>query len=302
MITDRETRLLRIVATLAERLDRRADMHHSRVHKAGEASAILRHCLRRTGLLKAYRAGELTGEQALDLLESLREYGRSWLRHEAERFARDYLDYAPSRAFVPYGASAATQAFAANVSRFFGRAKAFVRELVVAGAMAVLGPAPLTGEDLHNAELEAQKQAQFFDRFEAEVIQAPPAIKPETTAVVDVLPPRMTPGEFVARSEQYGNSVYTSGQEVARAHYIQGKVFDQERGYHRLDLSDQPCPTCVERIDLGWQPIGTLRPIGDSECRCNCHCFLVMRLGPDGPPYVLGRKGPLRIPPRPENP
>lgn len=275
---------------------RRLDMHHSRVHKAGEAWAILKHCLRRTGLLSAYKAGELTGQQALDLLESLREYGRSWLRHEAEVFARRHLDYAgPTRAFEPYGPTEATKAFAAHVGRFFRRAKTFVRELVVAGAMAVLGPAPLTGEDLDAAEAQAQRQEQFFDLFQADVVKAPPIISPETTTEQVVYPPRMTPGEFIARTEQYGNSVYSSGQEVARARYIQGKVFDQERGYHVG--ADEPCPTCVERVNLGWQPIGTLRPIGDSECRCHCHCHLAYRLSsvPDVH-YLLGKGGPMRAP------
>lgn len=32
------------------------------------------------------------------------------------------------------------------------------------------------------------------------------------------------------------------------------------------------CPDCLDRHSQGWQPIGTLPRIGDSQCRTNCHC------------------------------
>lgn len=57
--------------------------------------------------------------------------------------------------------------------------------------------------------------------------------------------------------------------------------------------TDEPCPTCIERLALNWQPIGTLRPIGDSECRHQCHCHFRFRKGTDGREYIIGKGGPI---------
>lgn len=37
------------------------------------------------------------------------------------------------------------------------------------------------------------------------------------------------------------------------------------------------CRTCIDQADLGWQPIGTLKPIGDSLCLWNCKCVFGFR-------------------------
>lgn len=37
------------------------------------------------------------------------------------------------------------------------------------------------------------------------------------------------------------------------------------------------CEDCPPLAALGWQPIGTLPPIGDSECGANCKCFMEWR-------------------------
>lgn len=64
----------------------------SKTHKASSAEAILQHVLRQRGWSKAWTEGRLTGRQHLQLLEDVRQYGRAWLRHEAEAFFGRYGD------------------------------------------------------------------------------------------------------------------------------------------------------------------------------------------------------------------
>lgn len=61
-----------------------------RTHKASSAEAILRHCLRSTGCTAAWKADEMTGDEAMVLLEATRAYGRAWLRHEASQVFQAY--------------------------------------------------------------------------------------------------------------------------------------------------------------------------------------------------------------------
>jgi len=53
-----------------------------------------------------------------------------------------------------------------------------------------------------------------------------------------------------------------------------------ERGYteerRRLGPAEH-CVDCLTYAGMGWQPIGTLPPIGASECRTNCRCTFDFR-------------------------
>ena len=64
----------------------------SRTHKASSAEAILAHVLKRRGWTAAFRAGMLSHKRRLILLGDIRQYGRRWLRHEAEAFFGEYGD------------------------------------------------------------------------------------------------------------------------------------------------------------------------------------------------------------------
>lgn len=289
-----------------------------RIHKAGSAESILRHCLRTKGWTRQYKRGELTGQQHLDLLEEVRVYARAWLRHEAETFARHYLGTRDDQGRIQvrawewvegpdnYLIQQAKPGFFSNLGRFFRRVKQFVRESIVAGAMAVLGPAPLTGEELDEAEKQAQRQEQFFDRFHDEIkakgAPAPrPTPDPTKPLVIDVVPPPMTPGEFVARVEMYGNASWQATINAARnAATKSPEVFDRERRVHKKsEESHRYCKTCIEQSRLGWQPLGTLKEIGDSECMGMCDCYFEW-LDHDGKIHVApyGRHNPkaLNIP------
>jgi bacterioferritin-associated ferredoxin len=83
----------------------------------------------------------------------------------------------------------------------------------------------------------------------------------------DVEAGRISAGRVVARAELYaraGVGVYeNSRREAARG------VMTEER---RVLGAAEHCGVCVEEAAKGWQPIGTLKRLGDSPCLANCRC------------------------------
>ena len=83
--------------------------------------------------------------------------------------------------------------------------------------------------------------------------------------------------EIARRVSQYGQSSYTVWQEVRRHSHV--RVVDDEEAplfTHEQNILDafveRHCSECPELSDLGWQPIGTLPPIGLRECGSNDRC------------------------------
>lgn len=275
----------------------------SRTHKASSAEAILKHCLRQRGFTSAWRRSELTGKQHLNLLDDVRQYGRMHMRHEAETlFDRygvevDELSGIPARSFqddkgsaerawlqgVGWDSSLAQERGIASraigaISRFFDRAKGFILELIFAGGMALKGPDGFTSNEHAALNNQATIQRQYLDKFEQEVIRNPPREIAEPSSVIIVAAPEpMTPGQFIARAESYGNAPWEV-QNVGRETVRKQEVFKSERRVHLLSLeAHRPCKGgemgCLEQSQMGWQPIGTLREIGDCYCMNNCDCY-----------------------------
>src|SRR5208283_2136290 len=71
--------------------NRKSRFRPERTSKASSAESILRHCLRALGFTKRWKQGKLTNRQVLKLLKEVRQYGRAWLRHEANEFVYSYL-------------------------------------------------------------------------------------------------------------------------------------------------------------------------------------------------------------------
>ncbi len=277
----------------------------SRTHKASSAESIVRHCLRQRGWTRAFRQGDLTDEQHLDLLDDARQYGRAWLHHEAEALFLHYGHDDELRGLVlpsyhigsgdgiaPVvlieGVSRALGAVVArHVGRFFDRAKAFVRELTLAGAMLLHGAEPLTADELRDSEQMVQVQAAYLDRFHGEVIVRPPtALVEEPT--IGAGPEPMSQAQFAARAESYGSSTYGSSQEIARRAAIRSGQFVSERRIHVG--ADIPCQMCIDEQSKGWSNLGSLIPIGDCTCMQQCHCHIEL-LGSDGSvKWVGGRR------------
>ncbi len=277
-------------------IDRR--FSSARTHKAGSAESILRHCLRRRGWSAAWRRGDLTGKESLELLQDIREYGRAWLHHEAEALfkahgeSRDH----PSDKMVLNGAHrpdgpedgahhfeaepsrALGGAVRSHVGRFFARARQFVRELIVAGAMALGGPEALTDAEMLEADRQVADQVAYLDRFHAEVLARPPvelAPVPINRPIIVAAPP-MTSSQFSARAEMYGDSAWGGAQEVRRKGLVRTGSAVEERRVHGRKVDDM-CPQCRDAVAQGWVPVGTLPAIGNSECMGNCHCYFEYR-------------------------
>ena len=301
----------------------------SRTHKASSAEAILRHCLRQhPGWLRRYRAGTLTQNQHRRLLDDVRLYAREWLRHEAEQFLKHHLGdarglhgaaqsvlavdgaeqplpvsrkwlWVPDPRPDEFGQTGYVHGedagFFAGLNRFFGRVKTFVRETIVAGAMSLLGPDPLTGEEHDRAEAAARVQDAFLDRFKGEVVgkgaPAPRETKEGPQPVIQA-PPPMTPKEFAARVELYGDEAHRAAQNINRAAAIKAGVFKVERLVLGKPLTEH-CSQCPEDAAKGWQPIGSMAPIGERECRMACLCHFEYAVDENSRPYIQGKKGPL---------
>jgi hypothetical protein len=260
-----------------------------RTHKAGSAESILRHCLRSHGWSRQFTRSELSGSQHYAVLESIREYGRSWMHDEAISLLREHgsLDRALEVDLIP------------AVRRFFGRARAFIGELIHAGVQALWGPGRIDHAAETAIDVEIRRQSEYLDNWYHDVILNPPEplrpVSPEAP-----LPTPETEGakppsgkEFAARAELYGSSVWGAAQNPIRHRAMAVGRFREERRVHQGDEDDR-CRTCKEYSvmthdgpEAGWATIGTLPAIGDSDCQCNCHCLFEVRENPGNPSHIL---------------
>ncbi len=85
-------------------------------------------------------------------------------------------------------------------------------------------------------------------------------------------------GHFIQRVDLYGQSGRGTFEEMRRRYEtINNGMTDECRILAEADH----CNGCLEQASRGWQPIGTLDPIGAEECSNNCHCEFSYR-GPGG--------------------
>lgn len=83
----------------------------------------------------------------------------------------------------------------------------------------------------------------------------------------DIESGRIKGNRIVERAKLYANrrnGVYENTRRDAAL-----EVFTQER---RVLHGSDHCKTCVEEAAKGWVEVGTLKKLGDSECRMNCLC------------------------------
>jgi hypothetical protein len=280
----------------------------SRTHKASSAESILSHVIRQRGWSKRWKLGKLTGRQHLQLLEDVRQYGRQWMRHEAEAFfgrygdvsgvatthdvrnimdaqsgivdesgglsidgrglADDLASFEQSEAILRSLASS----ILSPLKRWFDRSRQFVRELIFGATIALKG-SELTAQEAEQAEQLAAIQARYLDGFEQEIRVNPPRelAEPSNLHIPGVKPP-MSPAQIGARAELYATSAWQGAQKIVRA----SKRRTGNARWERRILGHpktEHCTDCPPLAALGWQPVGTLPDIGESECGplCLCH-------------------------------
>lgn len=101
-------------------------------------------------------------------------------------------------------------------------------------------------------------QLRFFDRFMLGVVSG--AVPLDRA--------------MAARAALYPLAGYSMYENAVRVREVEAAGYNQER---RILRSTNPCQTCIGQAALGWQPLGMLRVIGDSECMIRCYCYFEYR-------------------------
>jgi hypothetical protein len=131
----------------------------------------------------------------------------------------------------------------------------FVRsELNTAMILAKGGRDYVTPSDWGFVGSQVKKQYEFLDKFASDIAGNPAKW--------------MNGRALEGRMGLYNEVGYTAlSDDLGREAEKNG--FTEER---RVLTAGNNCDGCIEQADLGWQPIGTLDPIGAEECNNHCHC------------------------------
>lgn len=121
-----------------------------------------------------------------------------------------------------------------------------------AGATARGGWAQMSQSDWGFVGSQVKKQYQYLDKFAQDIASGKQPMN----------------GRLMVRAKLYAQSGRGTHEEMRRR-MERNKGKREER---RLLAPAEHCTDCVTEAAKGWQPIGTLRPIGASLCRTNCHC------------------------------
>lgn len=127
---------------------------------------------------------------------------------------------------------------------------------LLAYAAAKGGWAQMTPADFGRVGRELRRQYNYLRNFAADLAQG-----------------KLTEGQAAYRASLYARAAYAT-YENARRRAMQDAGFTEER---RRRTAKESCPDCIEYARRGWQPIGTLPPIGQSQCIVNCRCYFEYR-------------------------
>lgn len=257
-------------------------------HKASSAESIIAHCLRQLKFTRRWSEGRLTDRQCVRLLESVRQYGRAWLRHEAEQFFSSYSHETMRSIDI---------SIMPALDRWFDRNRWFVQELMHASAMSQAGY-KLSPETATFVDQLSRVQREYLDRFHADLVQRTPQeiatiLGPNDPNFTPILRPAYTGPQAIARAEQYGNAAWQCGQKVMRQ-----RKRESGRAHWERRIMGHPathhCSDCPPLARLGWQPIGTLPNIGDTECEGFCLCHFEYSDSVEQPEMKPGKPQPER--------
>ena len=132
-----------------------------------------------------------------------------------------------------------------------------IREMHLGAAiLGVGGAGNLSSYHLSLVNQAVNRQVQFLDRFVEQIRSRLGNDQPITSA-------------DVARTKQYASAVRSTAVQARRQLML--NEFPQGRERRRTNPAEH-CPDCLEYESEGWQAVGTLPPIGDSQCGDNCKC------------------------------
>lgn len=132
-----------------------------------------------------------------------------------------------------------------------------IRTLHKAAAKAAVGgDAQMNAHYWGEVGSELKKQYRALENFANQIIQH----------VADGTP--YTQKQLLARARMYERAAHDMFEKLKREMFI-AHGWQLER---RILGQAEHCDECVEEAGKGWQPIGTLLEIGDTQCMTNCMC------------------------------
>lgn len=123
---------------------------------------------------------------------------------------------------------------------------------LASGALAQGGWAQLTAQDFGRIGYELRQQYVYLRNFAYQI---------ETGA-------QRLDGTLEYRARLYAQAGRGTYEELRRREMALREMTQERRV---LGIADH-CDDCVAYAGEGWQPIGSLPRIGDSQCVTNCHC------------------------------
>lgn len=189
---------------------------------------------------------DLDPDDARELLEIVADRAAEEMREDALDLISELEDEGAAD-FAAFGPASDA------IGRFFRKAAKTLRVAYLAAALVVLGPDGMDADAREAAGVQVARQGAYLRQFEEQVRSGAQGAD----------------GSLAARAEMYGVAANGVGQNVAAAIASSRGMVEEKRTHYG---SDKPCPTCTEEQAKGWQPIGTLKEISDSECRIRCHC------------------------------
>lgn len=147
---------------------------------------------------------------------------------------------------------------ASTLSRWFGRMVDHVIPAHLAAALALLGTPEPPPADAEEMRALVNDQGRLLGRFATAIRLGAQALD----------------GTAVGRAMLYGAAAWGTAEAVVRGRTRRDGYREERRV---LDEASKHCLTCPDQAEKGWVPIGTLLPIGQSECGANCRCWFEYR-------------------------
>lgn len=85
----------------------------------------------------------------------------------------------------------------------------------------------------------------------------------------------LSEAQAAAQAAQYASAAWAVHSGMERRVAAQAGYVEERRVLHPRRAAT--CEDCLEWAQMGWQPVGTLPPIGASRCRANCRCHMQYR-------------------------
>ena len=119
------------------------------------------------------------------------------------------------------------------------------------------GKAQMTQADWGRTGRELRSQYEYLDKWAADIASGKVPLD----------------GRLAQRAKLYGQAARGTYEQSRRAQAADKGNEEEQRILHAAES----CVDCIQYAALGWQPIGSLPKIGDSQCRSRCRCTFSYR-------------------------